>query len=445
MSQGSLSRRGFLNQSTGAMVAAGMPLWFAGRVVAEQQEKQADEARRKVGPNDTITLGAIGVGGQGTGIMKAALRHKGVRVVAVCDVDAARRKKAVEEVRKIDDKAEVADYNDFRELVARDDLDAVTVGTVDHWHALASIAAMRDGLDVYCEKPLALTIAEGQAMVKATHKYDRIFQTGNMQRSDLTGRYRLACELVRNGRIGKVHTVEARIGDNPVGGPFPVVEVPQKLDWEFWKGPTPDVPYVKEKCHYTFRWWYEYSGGKLTDWGAHHNDIAQWALGMDGSGPVAVTAVGEAPSKKKDCYDCHPHFAVNYEYADGTRLVTTSDGENGNRFIGENGWIFVSRSRIEASDPAILKEELPADATRLYKSTDHMGNFLEGVRTRVRPICDVEVGHRSATVCHLGTIALRLGIPLRWNPEDERFTGPGADRANAMIAREYRSPWKLEV
>lgn len=443
MTQGYESRRGFLNRTTGAMVAAGLPLWYAQRVVADDQEKKAAESRRKIGPNDTITLGAIGVGGQGVGIMKAALRHKGVRVVAVCDVDAERRKKAIEEVRKITEGAEVADYNDFRELVARDDLDAVTVGTVDHWHALTSIAAMRDGLDVYCEKPLALTIAEGQAMVKATAKYDRIFQTGNMQRSDR--RYRLACELVRNGRIGKVHTVEARIGENPTGGPYQTSDVPPGLDWDFWKGPTPDVPYVKEKCHYTFRWWYDYSGGKLTDWGAHHNDIAQWALGKDDTGPVAVTAVGTDQPKDKLSFDCHNHFTVTYEYADGTRLVTTSEGENGNRFIGDDGWIFVSRTRIEASDPALLKAELPANAVKLYESNDHMGNFLDGVRTRVRPICDIGVGHHSANVCHIGAIALRLGIPLRWDPAAERFTGPGADKANAMIAREYRSPWKLEV
>ncbi len=252
---------------------------------------------------------------------------------------------------KLGGKAEdIQKYADFRELVARDDLDAVIVGTVDHWHALTSIAAMKYGCDVYCEKPLALTIAEGQAMVKATRKYDRIFQTGNMQRSD--ARYRLACELVRNGRLGKIHTVEARIGANPEGGPFAVSDAPKDLDWDLWKGPTADVPYVKERCHYEFRWWYEYSGGKLTDWGAHHNDIAQWGLGKDGTGPISVTATGQAPKKDPNSYNCHPHFAVTYEYDDGVRLVTTSDGENGNRFIGDKGWLFVSRERIEASDPS---------------------------------------------------------------------------------------------
>jgi len=450
MTEGNLSRRGFIERSSAAMIGAGIPMWFAREALADDAEKKAAEAR-KIGPNDEILVGLIGCGGQGLHVMKNALQEKGVRLVAVCDVDANRRDKAVEEFVKHVAKGggglkpeSVAKFNDFRDLARRDDLDAVVVGTVDHWHALTSIEAMKYGADVYCEKPLALTIAEGQAMVKATHKYDRIFQTGNMQRSD--ARYRLACELVRNGRIGKVHTVEARIGENPVGGPFKETEVPQGLDWDFWKGPTADVPYIKEKCHYDFRWWYEYSGGKLTDWGAHHNDIAQWGLGKDDTGPVAATAVGsDLPKDLVHNYNCHHDFAVNYEYADGTRLVTTSVGENGNRFIGENGWIFVSRGRIDASDPKLLSEPLGADAVKLYNSSNHMTNFIEGVRTRRRPICDVEIGHRSAIVCHLGSIALRLGRPVRWDPKAEQFTGPDADKANAMVAREYRSPWKLEA
>jgi predicted dehydrogenase len=450
MTQGTFSRRGFIDRSTAALIATGVPAWFAREVVADELETKAAEARKKVGPNDEIVLGLIGCGGQGTYVTKVATKQKGVRIGAVCDVDAGRVEKTtddlVKEVAKNGGKLkpeDVAKYHDFRELVQNKDLNAVVVGTVDHWHALTSIAAMRSGLDVYCEKPLALTIAEGQAMVKAARKYDRIFQTGNMQRSD--ARYRLACELVRNGRIGRVHTVEARIGENPTGGPFPVAQVPKELDWDFWKGPTPDVPYIKEKCHYEFRWWYEYSGGKLTDWGAHHNDIAQWGLGKDDTGPVAVTAVGSELPKDPNSYNCHHHFTVTYEYADGTRLVTTSEGENGNRFIGENGWIFVNRSRIEASDPKLLSDPLPADAIKLYNSPNHMANFLDGVRTRKRPICDVAIGHSSAIVCHIGVIALRLGRPLRWDPKAELFTGPDADKANAWIAREYRSPWKLEV
>jgi predicted dehydrogenase len=370
--------------------------------------------------------------------MKWAKKKPGVKFVAVCDIDAGHAKAGAKEVGK-----DCREYHDFRELLSRENLNAVTIGTVDHWHALTSIAAMKAGCDVYCEKPLSLTIEEGKAMLQAARKYNRIFQTGSQQRSD--ARYRLACQLVRNGRIGKVHTVEARIGDNPIGGPFKTGPVPEGLDWEFWKGPTADVPYIKERCHYEFRWWYEYSGGKLTDWGAHHNDIAQWGLGMDGSGPVSVTATGVEPSHKPDSYNCHPHFAVTYKYADGTHLITSSDGENGNRFIGDKGWIFVNRERIEASDPKLLDEPLPKDAAKLYVSNDHMGNFMDGIRSRKRTICDVEIGYRSVTVCHLGAIVLRLGIPLNWDPKAEKFVGPRADKGNAMISREMRSPWRLEV
>jgi predicted dehydrogenase len=437
--RGTLSRRGFLDRSLAGLTIAGLPLWYAREVLAESQKRDAAaEKIKKAGPNDQIVMAAIGVGGQGTGIMKAAMKKPGVKVIAVCDLDDSHAKEAAQKVGK-----DCRVYKDFRELLARERLDAVTVGTVDHWHALTAIAAMRAGCDVYCEKPLSLTIEEGKAMVKAARKYDRIFQTGSQQRSD--SRYRLACELVRNGRIGKVHTVEARIGDNPVGGPFKVVPVPDGLDWDFWKGPTADVPYVKERCHYEFRWWYEYSGGKLTDWGAHHNDIAQWGLGMDGSGPVHVTATGVEPSHEPNSYNCHPHFAVTYTYADGTHLITSSDGENGNRFIGEKGWIFVNRERIEASDQKLLDEALDRRAVRLYVSDDHMGNFIDGVRTRKRPICDVEIGYRSVTVCHLGAISLRLGIPLDWDPKAQHFVGPRADKGNAMISREMRSPWRLEV
>jgi len=439
LERGTLSRRGFLDRSLAALTMSGIPLWYARDVLAEQQQRDAaTEKAKKAGPNDQIVMAAIGVGGQGSEIMKTAKRKPGVKFVAVCDIDSGHAKKAAKVVGK-----DCHEFKDFRELLSREDLNAVTIGTVDHWHALTSIAAMKAGCDVYCEKPLSLTIEEGKAMVKAARKYDRVFQTGSQQRSD--SRYRLACELVRNGRIGKVHTVEARIGDNPIGGPFKSSPVPEGLDWDFWKGPTADIPYVKERCHYEFRWWYEYSGGKLTDWGAHHNDIAQWGLGMDGSGPVNITATGVEPSHKPNSYNCHPHFAVTYTYGDGTRLITSSDGENGNRFIGDKGWIFVNRERIEASDPKLIKEPLSEGATRLYVSNDHMGNFIDGVKTRKRPICDVEIGYRSVTVCHLGAIALRLGIPLNWDPEAEKFVGPRADKGNAMISREMRSPWRLEV
>jgi len=252
--------------------------------------------------------------------------------------------------------------------------------------------------------------------------------------------------------------VETRIGDNPVGGPFKPEKEPAGLNWDFWLGPTARVDYIKERCHYTFRWWYEYSGGKMTDWGAHHNDIAQWALGMDDSGPTEVFSKGDAPSKDPNSYNCHPHFEVTYTYANKTRLVCKSRGENGVRFDGENGqWIFVSRSLIEASDSGprpkgkgakaraskILDTPLGKDATKLYVSGNHMQNWLDCIQKRQECICNANVGHRSVTVCHMGVISLRLGgKKLIWDPKKETFDDAEAVK---MMSRTMRGEWKLPV
>jgi predicted dehydrogenase len=389
-------------------------------------------------------MGAIGTGSRGLGILKEAKR-RGAHFVAVCDVDAAHRADAVKELKE-----DVAQYNDFRELLDRKDINAVTIVVPDHWHALIAIEAMKRGKDIYCEKPLTLTIAEGQALVKLAAKKRPIFQVGTQQRSD--HRFRLACELVRNGRIGKIHTVETRIGANPEGGPYPAAPVPKGLDWNFWLGQTPEIEYVEKRCHYEFRWWFEYSGGKVTDWGAHHNDIAQWGLGTDHTGPVLVESTFQPPRHKEpNCYNCPPDFNITYTYArnasrycDGTRLICISGGENGIKFSGEEGWVFVSRSRIEASDKKIIDEPLTSSADRLYKSDDHMRNFVECVHTREKPICDIEIGHRSVSVCHIGNISIRLGgRTLQWDPVKERF--PGDALADEMLSREMRAPWKLEI
>jgi predicted dehydrogenase len=442
--RGRLSRRGFLQNSTAALAATGLPLWYARDAVAALVEQDD-----KAGTDKPIVMGAIGVGGRGMGVMEEA-QQRGARFVAVCDVDASHRREAIEKLKKLGQDGKVDEYGDFRELLDRKDVDAVSVVTPDHWHALIAIEAMKRGKDIYCEKPLTLTVEEGQAMVKVARARKPVFQTGSQQRSD--DRFRLASELVRNGRIGKVKTVETRIGDNPEGGPYPATSVPPGLDWDFWLGQTPETEYVERRVHGEFRWWYEYSGGKVTDWGAHHNDIAQWALGMDGSGPVLVESTSDQPRHKEpNCYNCPPHFNITYTYApnaskycDGTRLICTSGGENGVKFTGEGGWIFVSRDRIDASAKTLLDEPLATGATRLYKSRDHMRNFLDCVRNRETPICDVEVGFRSVTVCHLGNISLRLGgRTLKWDPIRERFQGDAL--ANEMLSRKMRAPWKLEV
>jgi predicted dehydrogenase len=437
MERGNLSRRGFLQRSLAGLVAAGLPIWYARELTAGEEERAAKE-RKTIAANDRILMGAIGVGGQGTYIMNRARGKKGVHYVAVCDVDANHRQKAASVVGK-----DCAQYKDFRELLDRKDINAVTIGTPDHWHALIALYAMKQGKDVYCEKPLTLTVAEGQALVKVARAGERVFQVGTQQRSD-DPQFRLACELVRNGRLGKLKTIETWIGAAPKGGPFKTEPVPPELDWDFWLGQTPKVDYVKQRCHYEFRWWYEYSGGKMTDWGAHHNDIAQWALDKDHSGPISVEAEGEEPSKVPNCYNVHPTFKVTYTYDNDVKVLCLSK-ENGVRFEGEDGkWLFVSRDRrqFKASDPKIIQEPLPKDAVRLEVSTDHMKNFMDCLRSRKRPICDVEVGHRSVTVCHIGVIALRTGKKLKWDPEKEHFDD---EEANQWLSRPMREPWKLET
>jgi predicted dehydrogenase len=440
MNRGNFSRRGFLQRALAAMAVTGVPLWYGREILAQEQDKKD----RPVGANDRIVMGAIGIGSpqsRGRAIAHDALNTKKAQYIAICDVDARHRKAAVEDMKKAGQ--EVKDYKDYHELLDNKDVQAVTIATPDHWHVLVAIEALRKGKDIYCEKPLTLTIAEGQALLKVLKGTKAIFQVGSQQRSD--GRFRLACEMVRNGRLGQIKTVETRIGgiDKNKVGPFKKAPVPEGLDWDFWQGQTGPVDFIPERCHYEFRWWYEYSGGKMTDWGAHHNDIAQWGLGMDETGPVAVEGTGYA-DPRPNCYNVHSDFTVHYTYAnDGPRLVCTAGGENGVKFIGEDGkWIFVSRGKIEASDKKILDEPLGSGAARLYMSNNHMGNFLDCVVSRKPTICTAEIGHRSVTVCHIGVIALRTGKKLKWDPVAERFDD---EEANKMLSRTMRSPWKLEV
>jgi predicted dehydrogenase len=455
----------------GLTVGAGLPAWFAREVLAAD-----DQPAKKGGANDAVVLGAIGIGSPQSRNMQllndVTNVKRNFRYAAVCDVDGRHSTRAANVLK--DRGMAVEQYRDFRQLLDRKDIDAVLIATPDHWHALIAIAAMRKGKDVYCEKPLTLTIDEGKAVVKVAKETGRVFQVGSQQRSG--AQFRLACELVRNGRLGQIKRVETRIGANPTSPSLPKVTPPKELDWDFWLGPTPEVDYVElvqggrtlTRGHYEFRWWYDYSGGKMTDWGAHHNDIAQWALGMDDSGPVAVEAEGTPPSKEPNSYNCHPTFKVTYTYGNGVQLLcshtqlpdaldpkttTLTDAkgqkrnvghDNGILFVGEGDqWIFVNRGLITASDRKLIDEPLPSDAARLYLSTNHMGNFFDCLQSRKPTICTAQVGHRSVTVCHLGAIALRSGKKLKWDPSAERFVGD--EEANKMLSRPMRAPWKLEA
>jgi predicted dehydrogenase len=471
MHKGNLSRRGFMQRSLAALTfGAGLPAWFAREAFASAEVKAAAD-QKPVSANDAILMGAIGFGapsGRQDALYHAAKGHKGVQYIAACDVDKRHLEsdKGLPLMKK--DGFDAKGYSDFRELLDNPQINAVTIAVPDHWHALIAIEALRKKKDVYCEKPLTLTIAEGKALVKVAKETGRTFQVGSQQRSEMNGMFRLACELVRNGRIGKVKQVETRVGGNPTCEPIPKVEVPEGLNWEFWLGPAPMADYVERKnkdgkmvnCRtpYEFRWFYEYSGGKMTDWGAHHNDIAQWGLGMDDSGPIAVEAEGTEPSKDPNAYNVHPSFKITYTYASGAKLICSNsqlDGsadpkdpkhDNGILFAGEGDkWIFVNRGMIVASDKKLIDEPLDKDAVRLPDAkNDHMGNFLDAVRKGDPKlcICPAQVGHHSVTVCHIGNIALRTGLKLGWDPVKEVFNHP---EANKMLSRTMRAPWKLEV
>ena len=478
--RGTLSRRGFMNRSLAGLAAAGLPAWYADRVFGAAEAVAADNTA--VGANEKLQMGVIGVGPnprRSNALYGEAKKFKHVRFTGVCDVDGRHLEHAVAQYGK--DGYEVKGHKDFRELCARDDVDALIIATPDHWHTLIALEALRHGKDVYCEKPLTLTVEEVLVLMKAVKDSGRILQTGSQQRSEMGGRFRLATELVRTGRIGKVKTIECRIGTNPVSGPIKAAEPPKELDWDMWVGPTAMVPYRYESdertnAHYQFRWFYEYSGGKMTDWGAHHLDIAQWCLDKDGSGPVTVECVSaDEPHRGTDGYNTHPNFKVRYTYAEGTELFAMSGGgasvgglvdakgeprkgrdgkvidgvdgdENGLLILGERGTIFVGRSLLLASDAKILSEPIKDDPM-LYPSrpTDHMANFLDCVKSRQAPICNVNVGGGSVIVSHIGVIALMTGKALTWDPAAHRFTGKDAEAGNKLLSREMRAPWKLEA
>lgn len=433
------TRRHFLQTSAAVAAATTLPQWFLA-------ESASAAATKPLGPNDQPGVALIGCGGRGRGVAREAAALG--RMLAVCDVDDTNLAQA----QKTWPEAKL--YKDFRKLLERDDIHLIVNGTPDHWHTLVNLAALKAGKDIYSEKPLTLTIDEGKRLVQAVRDSKRILQTGSQQRSDKN--FRLACELVRNGRIGKLKHVNVWLPHGRREGPFEKSPVPAGLDWDMWQGPTAKTDYVKERCHQTFRYFWDYSGGTMTDWGAHHNDIALWGAGFDRSGPVSIEGQSLVPMIPGG-FTAASEYAVAYTYANGVTQLTRSthgNGWNGSvtdkaaqqhgvKFEGTGGWIFVTRGKIEASHGDLLTTPLPSSAKRLYASDNHMKNFFDCVRSRQQPICDVEIGHRSATVCHLSVIAMRLGRPLKWNPITEQFTGDA--EANQWLAREQRKPWSYAM
>lgn len=419
-----LSRRGFLK---GSAAAAGLCFGIPTIVPAHVLGVEA--------PSNKITVACIGLGGQGLYNLRGFLHRDDTRIIAVCDCDKTHLRQGLETAKLNAD----AGYTDFRQVLARSDIDVVVNCTPDHWHVPISIAAAKAGKDIYCEKPLTLTIAEGRRLVKAVRQYGRILQNGSQQRSD--ARFHQAAELIRNGRIGRLKQVFVEIPANNRPNPtqWQLEPVPEEFDYELWLGPAPWAPYTRQRCHYSFRFISDYSRGQMTNWGAHHLDIVQWALGMDGSGPVRIEGEGKIP--QNGLFDTADNVRIQYTYADGVRVqCRTSDVGSGRiRFEGSEGWLEVAREYLKVSDTALLRDPLGPDDIRLYSSRDHGRDFLNCVKSRREPIADVEIGHRSATVCHLGNIAIKLARPLRWNPEAEQFMDD--ESADRMLNRTARSPW----
>jgi predicted dehydrogenase len=435
MSRTTSTRREFLGR-TGAGLTAGLMTPYIFTSDAEARTKPKSK-------NDRLRIGSVGMRYQGSVIAHKAIAHGDV--VAICDVDREIAEKAREE---FGGKAEL--YDDYRKMFARDDLDIITIGTPDHWHTTMVLAAVEAGKDVYCEKPLTLTIDEGRQMVRAVQDAGAVLQVGSWQRSD--SRFRLACELVRQGRIGKLRKVSVVLGKNKTGGPFKNQPVPANLNWDMWQGQTPDVPYIPERCHYTFRWWYEYSGGQMTDWGAHHMDIAHWGMGVDRTGPVTVDGKATMPEVSNG-YNVATDFQAHMTYDNGLELEVIDHGRNGVMFEGDEGRVFVNRGTVSGKPVEDLKEEpLPREEFKIYAHDNldrppragkldaiinHMGNFFDCVRSREAPISDVVSQHRSVSVCHLANISMRLGRKLNWDPQTETFVDD--EEANGWLRREQRS------
>jgi len=431
MKKYTIDRRGFLRVAGAA--AAGFPYVVRSSALGKEGSVPASER---------ITMGCIGVGGRGSSNMRAFLGRKQVQILAVCDVDKNHRDRAK---KTVDDKYGNSDckaYLDFREVIVREDIDALSLALPDHWHSIPAIMGARYGKDMYAEKPLARTIREGRAMVEAVERYGRVWQTGSQQRS--TANFHKACELVRNGRIGKVSRVEVGLPTGRPGGNPPVQPPPPGLDWDFWLGPAPWRPYMgfgRSGPHWDWRWIMDYSGGQLTDWAGHHIDIAHWGLGLEYTGPVEIEGKGEYP--RDGIFDAPTAYKFTCKYANGIVMTVANNQRipQGTKWYGDKGWIYVRRGKLEAEPKSVLDEVIGPDEIHLYHSRDHHGNFLDCVKTRKQTVAPIEVGHRSISVGLLGEIAMLTEQKLKWDPEKEVFLN--SDAANRLLSRSMRSPWHI--
>jgi predicted dehydrogenase len=436
-----VSRRRFLK---GAVAAVAGPYMITSTALGAGDRPAA---------SNRLTLAHMGIGNQGSGHFGSMLGNSAVQILAVCDVkkDVRDRCQARVDQQYAADKAAGTykgcdAYNDFRECMARPDIDATIIAVPDHWHALLTIEAARQGKDIYCEKPMALTIRQARAMVNAVRRYGRVFQTGSQQRS--SQEFRRACELVRNGRVGKVKEVFVNVGGPSSEKQFEEEPVPEGFDWNMWLGPAPWAPFNSERCsgNYGGGWRHvrNYSGGMMTDWGAHHFDIAQWGLGMDSSGPVEACAAGTKYPTLTYVYangiPVHHYWSADGKGQGQYPLPPDKQGVNGILFVGERGWVEVNRGYFKCS-PEEIGAPLEPNEVGLYKSPGHHQDWFNCIKTRERPICDVEIGCRTVSVCHLGNITYWLGRSIKWDPVKEEIIGDA--EASRWLDRPMRAPWRL--
>lgn len=424
-------------------LAAGVSAVAAAAILLRPHSSVAADSkpRAKV---ERLGVGSIGLRYQGSVITREAAKYGDV--VAIADVD-----RHVREQARASFGSTPRIFEDYQDLIKRNDVDVVLIGAPDHWHSKMLIDATRAGKDVYCEKPLTLTIDEGKVLRDVVGGSDQVVQVGTWQRSD--HRFRLAVEMVRGGRIGKLRKVTCATSKNPTGGPFHTAVVPSHFNWNLWQGQTPGVPYIPERSHYTFRWWYEYSGGKVTDWGAHHIDIAQWAIN---SYPVQIDSQAKLPNVDNG-YNVATDFASTFKYANGVELEINDTGRNGILFEGDGGRMFVNRGSISGvAVDKLATHPLPRESFALYGDdnldrgervgkidaiTNHMGNFFDCIETRKSTLSDLESQHRSVTTCHLANISMRVGRTLKWDPEAEQIIGDS--EAAAMQSRAQRSGFEV--
>ena len=429
-----LNRREFIQSATVAGVGASLFTIVPASALGRDNKRPA--------PSNRITLGCIGVGGQGNSNLGAFLNEPDCHVIAVCDVDKNHARDTKKRVDGHYANTDCTEYADFREVIARKDIDAISLCTPDHWHAVPAVLAASSGKDIFGEKPISHCLMEGRAMADAVKKHGRIWQTGSWQRS--VENFRQGCELVRNGRIGKVVRIEVGLPTGSPCGPVQFKDPPPELDYNFWVGPSRMLPYCDQRTHWNWRWQLDYGGGQLMDWIGHHGDIAHWGMGWDNTGPVEVEGTGQYPDT--GIWDAATTYYFVAKYRGGVEMHVANGGNkgvrSGTKWIGADGrWVWVDRGGFDANPKSLLTEVIGPDEIQLFRSPGHHRNFLDCVKSRQTTIAPAETAHRSASIGHLGQTAMLVGRKIRWNPDTETILDdPGATR---LLTTPMRAPWHV--